>query len=117
MLRWPSVEVLITDERKALRLRRREASKYTEAGLPFATPLQVTTTIRMPQGCQQLRSIEGLGYIKEHVRSSSSVGPMYTFHFQVTSLLSGLVEDVSQVATSTVLTVVHSSHENTGTTL
>jgi len=30
-------------------------------------------------------------------------------------LFSGLVEDVGQVATSTVLTIVHSSHENAGT--
>jgi hypothetical protein len=32
-------------------------------------------------------------------------------------LFSGLIEDVSQVATSTVLAVVHGSHENTGTAL
>jgi len=32
-------------------------------------------------------------------------------------LLSGLIEDVGQVATSTILTVVHSSHEDTSTTL
>jgi hypothetical protein len=33
------------------------------------------------------------------------------------NLLSSLIEDVGQVATSTVLTVVHGSHEYTGTAL
>jgi hypothetical protein len=32
-------------------------------------------------------------------------------------LFSGLVEDVGQVAATTVLTIVHGSHENTGTAL
>jgi len=39
-----------------------------------------------------------------------------SIHFVIHSfLLSGLVEDVCQVTTSAVLTVVHSSHEDTGT--
>jgi hypothetical protein len=32
-------------------------------------------------------------------------------------LLSSLIEDICQVATSTVLAIVHGSHENTGTAL
>jgi hypothetical protein len=32
-------------------------------------------------------------------------------------LLSSIIEDVGKVATSAVLTIVHSSHENTGTAL
>jgi hypothetical protein len=35
----------------------------------------------------------------------------------MSNLFSGLVEDVGQVATSTVLAIVHSSHEDTGTAL
>jgi hypothetical protein len=116
MLRWPSVEVLITDEGKAMRAEKTRSFQIHGGGMPSATPIQVMTTIRMPQNCQQLRSIEGLGYIREHVRSSPFMSHARV-PFQVTSLLSGLVEDVSQVATSTVLTVVHSGHENTSTAL
>jgi len=38
-------------------------------------------------------------------------------HIDLTRLFSGLIEDVSQMALSTVLTIVHGSHENTSTAL
>jgi len=38
-------------------------------------------------------------------------------HHDMITLLSGLVEDVGQVATTTVLAIMHSSHEDTGTAL
>jgi hypothetical protein len=37
--------------------------------------------------------------------------------YMPSSLLSGIIEDVGQVATSAILTVVHGGHEDTGTAL
>lgn len=52
-------------------------------------------------------------------KAEATLFPIYhrPFRFLRVSLFSGLVEDEGQVAATTVLTILHGSHENTGSAL
>jgi hypothetical protein len=65
------------------------------------------------QCCQNISNFlafEDLRYIRAHQKLS-------IYDLSMLASLSSLVEDVGQMAPSTVLAVVHGSHENTSTAL